>query len=174
MVGGGPGDAILTQVSDIKIAGGSYQCEDEAVVVKSNNADILFDGADIHSFAGLLLRSKVNDDPCAPDPKGKEVYGIHVTLRNMDTENSILHEDPNRRMTVKLENSRLAGAVTGGVLLSLDEGSKWTATADSDVVLNGDVPTGAIDALPGVTITARGGESRKCSLPSGGVLVVTE
>ena len=174
VVGGGPGDAILTQVSDIKIAGGSYQCEDEAVVVKSNNADILFDGADIHSFAGLLLRSKVNDDPCAPDPKGKEVYGIHVTLRNMDTENSILHEDPNRRMTVKLENSRLAGAVTGGVLLSLDEGSKWTATADSDVVLNGDVPAGAIDALPGVTITARGGELRNVSLPTGGTLIVSD
>ena len=95
-----------------------------------------------------------------------------MTLRNMDTANSILHEDPNRVMTVKLENSRLAGAVTGGALVTLDGESKWTATADSDVVLNGDAPAGAIDALPGVTITARGGEERETVLPSGGKLIV--
>ena len=173
VVGGGPmADALLSQVSDIRIRGGKYQCENEAVVVKSNNADVLFENTEIRSFAGLLLRSKLNDDPCAPDPKGKEVYGIHVTLRNMDTANSILHEDPNRVMTVKLENSRLAGAVTGGALVTLDGESKWTATADSDVVLNGDAPAGAIDALPGVTITARGGEERETVLPSGGKLIV--
>ncbi len=173
VVGGGPGDAILTQVSDIKIKGGKYQCENEAVVVKSNNADVLFENVEICSFDGLLLRSKVNDDPCAPNPNGKEVYGIHVTLRDMDTANSIRHEDPNRRMTVKLEGSKLTGAITGGVLLTLDEASVWTATADSDVVFNGDVPGGTIDALPGVTVIAKGGEAKEIALPSGGRLVVT-
>ena len=174
VVGGGPmADALLSQVSDIKLSGGRYQCENEAVVVKSNNADILFENAEIHSHAGLLLRSKVNDDPCAPDPAGKEVYGIHVTLKNMDTENGIAHEDPNRVMTVNLENARLTGAITGGALVTLDGASKWTATADSDVVLNGDVPAGAIDAPTGVTITAKGAENAELSLPSGGTLVIS-
>ncbi len=174
VVGGGPGDAILTQVSDIAITGGKYQCDDAAVVCKSCNADLLFDGAEIHSQAGVLVRSRVNDDPCAPNPGGKEVYGLHVTMKNMDTANSILHEDPNRRMTVKLESTRLTGAITGGALLTIDEKSKWTATADSNVVLNGDVSAESIDALSGVTITALGGESMAITLPSGGKLVVTD
>ena len=72
VVGGGPmADALLSQVSDIRIRGGKYQCENEAVVVKSNNADVLFENAEIRSFAGLLLRSKLNDDPCAPIRKKK-------------------------------------------------------------------------------------------------------
>lgn len=172
VVGGGPGDAILTQVSDIAITGGKYRCDDVAVICKSCNADILFDGAEIHSHKGVLVRSRVNDDPCAPNPNGKDVYGLHVTVRNMETENSVLHEDPNRRMTLKLENAKLRGAITGGVLLTMDKESRWTATADSDVCLNGDVPAECIDALQGVTITAVGGEEKTFSLPSGGRLVV--
>jgi hypothetical protein len=172
VVGGGPGDAILTQVSDIAITGGSYQCEDPAVICKSCNADVRFENTKIKSACGVLLKSRLNDDPCAPDPAGKEVYGLHVTLKDMDTENSILHEDPNRRMTVALEGSTLTGAITGGVLLTLDEKSRWTATADSDVVLNGDLTLDQIDALPGVTITAVGSQAVEAALPSGGKLIV--
>lgn len=173
VVGGGPmAEAILTQVSDIAITGGSYQCDDVAVICKSCNADVLFDGVKVNSKTGVLLKSRVNDDPCAPNPEGREVYGLHVTVKNMDTENSILHEDPNRRMTVKLENTKLTGAITGGVLLTMDEGSTWTATADSSVVLNGDVGAAQIDALPCVTITAVGGEAVEKTLASGGKLVV--
>jgi hypothetical protein len=75
-------------------------------------------------------------------------------------------------MTLTLEHSNLSGAITGGVLLSLDEGSRWTATADSNVVLHGDVDLAQLDALPGVTITAKGAEKRNATLPSGGTLVV--
>ena len=91
----------------------------------------------------------------------------------MDTANDILHGDPNRRMTVRLEKSTLTGAITGGALVSFDGESKWIADKDSDVVLNGDVPAGAIDALPGVTITARGGAAGEAVLPSGGTLIVS-
>ena len=90
----------------------------------------------------------------------------------MDTENSVLHEDPNRPMTLQLEETALRGAITGNVLLSLDEKSRWTATADSTVVLNGDLSTDQVDALPNVTITAVGGEARTVKLASGGTLVV--
>jgi hypothetical protein len=172
VVGGGPGDGIFTQVSKIDIVGGKYQCEDPAVICKSCNADILIDGADIHSANGVLVKSRVNDDPCAPNPEGREVYGIHVTLKNMETANDVLHEDPNRRMTLTLEQTRLTGAITGGVLLTLDADSRWTATADSTVVLHGDVNLSQLDALPGVTIIALGAEARQETLPSGGTLVV--
>lgn len=174
VVGGGPGDGIFTQVSDIAITGGDYRCDDVAVICKSCNADVLFDGARVHSRAGVLVKSKINDDPCAPDPAGRKVYGIHVTLKHMDTENSILHEDPNRTMTLTMESSHLTGAITGGVLLTMDAASRWTATGDSSVVFNGDLSPDQIDALPGVTVEAVGGEARALQLPSGGKLVVTE
>lgn len=173
VVGGGPGNGIFTQVSDIKITGGQYQCVEPAVICKSCNADVLFENTRIDSFCGVLLKSRLNDDPCAPNAEGREVYGLHVILRDMDTTNSILHEDPTRRMTVKMENSKLTGAIAGNVMLTIDEKSLWTATADSAVVLNGDVPAGTIDALPGVTITAVGAEDKEYTLASGGKLVVT-
>ena len=172
VVGGGPGDAIFTQVSNIAIRGGKYQCDDPAIICKSVNSDILIDGAQVDSLCGVLVKSRLNDDPCAPNPAGKEVYGIHVTLKNMNTENSILHEDPNRRMTLHMNNTSLVGAITGGVLLSMDASSRWTADADSSVVLNGDVALGQIDAKEGVTITAIGAEAAEIALPSGGKLVV--
>ena len=172
VVGGGPGDGIFTQVSNIAIRGGKYQCDEPAVICKSVNSDILFEGAQVDSACGVLVKSRVNDDPCAPNPAGREVYGIHVTLKDMDTQNSILHEDPNRRMTLKLEQTTLTGAITGGVLLTLDQSSRWTATADSSVVLNGDAALEQLDAVSGVTITAVGGEEKTVTLPSGGTLVV--
>ena len=75
-------------------------------------------------------------------------------------------------MTLKLENTALVGAITGGVLLTLDAGSRWTANGDSSVVLNGDVSLQQLDALDGVTITAVGAEEKTVPLPSGGTLVV--
>lgn len=174
VVGGGPGDAIFTQVSDIAIRGGKYQCQDPAVIVKSCNSDILMDGVQIDSACDVLIKSRINDDPCAPNPQGREVYGIHVTLKHMNTHNSILHEDPNRRMTVSLEHTELTGAITGGVLLSLDEESRWTATADSHVTLHGDVGLEQLDALAGVTIYALGRETKTVALPSGGSLAVRQ
>ncbi len=172
VVGGGPGEAIFTQVSKIDIVGGKYQCEDPAVIVKSCNSDILIDGAVVNSQCGVLVKSRINDDPCAPNPEGREVYGIHVTLKNMNTENNIIHEDPGRKMTVTMENTALVGAITGGVLLSLDKSSHWTANADSDVVLHGDVALEQLDAVSGVTIHAIGGEKKTVTLSSGGTLVV--
>lgn len=64
------------------------------------------------------------------------------------------------------------GAITGGVLLTLDAGSRWTANGDSSVVLNGDVSLQQLDALDGVTVTAVGAEDKTVTLPSGGTLVV--
>ena len=173
VVGGGPGNAILTQVSSIEIAGGSYRCDEPAVICKSCNSDVLFDGAAISSHAGILLKTRVNDDPCAPQPGDRTVYGYHVTLKNMDTANSILHEDTARRMTVTLQASTLKGAITGGALLHMDADSRWLATADSAIVLNGDADTAQIDAAAGVTISAIGAEAAEIALPSGGKLVIT-
>ena len=173
VVGGGDNDAMLTQVSDISIVGGSYQCEDSAVIVKSCNADIVMDHAKIHSYAHTLLKSRINDDPCAPDAAGKNVYGIHAQLKNGAYDGDILHTDSQRPMSVTLEQAQLSGAITGNVYLTFDQGSRWTATGDSNVILNGDVLEGQIDADEGVTICAVGGAATEKTLPSGGKLIIT-
>ncbi len=171
VVGGGPMlESCLTQVSNIQIHGGRYHCQSAAVVVKSNNADVVFDNAQITSIAGVLLESKLNEDPCAPDPAGRPCYGIHAVLRNLDTDNSIHHGDPNRMMEVRMENSTLRGAITGGAILRMDAASHWLATADSDVTLMGQFGAGQIDAAEGVTITAVAAQSGQVRLPSGGLL----
>lgn len=174
VVGGGPMlESCLTQVSDIQINGGRYYCQDAAVVVKSNNADVVFNGAAITSAAGVLLKSRLNDDPCAPDATGRSCYGIHAVLENMDTANDIIHGDPNRIMEVKFRNSTLRGAITGAPVVRMDSTSRWTATADSDVILMGSVDTAQLDAAEGITITAKTGQSGEITLASGGKLILT-
>ncbi len=173
VVGGGDNDAMLTQVSDISIVGGSYQCEDSAVIVKSCNADIVMDHAEIHSYAHTLLKSRINDDPCAPDAAGKAVYGIHAHLKNGAYDGDILHTDTQRPMSVTLEQAQLSGAITGKVYLTFGPESCWTATGDSSVVFNGDVKEDQIDANTGITICAVGGAAMEKTLPSGGRLIVT-
>ena len=76
-------------------------------------------------------------------------------------------------MSVTLEQAQLSGAITGNVYLTFDQGSRWTATGDSNVILNGDVLEGQIDADEGVTICAVGGAATEKTLPSGGKLIIT-
>lgn len=172
VVGGGSNEALLSQVSSVNIVGGSYQCEDAAVVCKSVNSDILFDGAEIKSYAHTLLRSRINDDPSAPDAGGHTVYGIHAVIKDMKVSGDIKHEDPYRPMSISLKNSELFGSITGGVYVSVDKDSKWFAEDNSDVILNSDVLPGQIDAPQGVVIKAFGSEEKSIALPSGGMLTV--
>ena len=54
----------------------------------------------------------------------------------------------------------------------MDPGSKWIATADSDVTLLTNVDPAQIDAPTGVTVTVRGAEAAEYTLAGGGKLVV--
>lgn len=161
-----------TQVSGLDVVGGDIRTRDCAVIVKSENTDILFDGVKVKSLAGVLVRSRVNDDPMAAKVGNDVVYGIHVKLRNMDTENDIIHGDTERRMVIYFENSKLKGAITGGAIVKMDGESSWYADKDSDVVLMGSIDLDKVDAPAGVTITAKGAEAGEYALASGGLLKV--
>lgn len=157
---GGP--EPLTHVDQIAINGGHYRCDDAAVLCKSCNADILLNGADIVSRTGVLVKSAYNDF-FAPHPDGQSLYGIHVVLKDMRTENDIVHEDPERIMEVRLEHSVLTGAITKDVYLTMDEESKWVATGDSTVILNGSFTAACTYAgsVPGAGVDgADAGEGR--------------
>ena len=168
IVGFGNPESVFSQVSDITIQGGHYRCDAPAVVVKSNNANILIDGANIHSHAGILIKSMINEDQKVPNPVGRDVYGVHVTLRNMTVQDHILRDDPNRALTLHVENSTLTCGLMGGIELTMDLASHWTATQDSHVVICGELALSQLDALEGVTIDAVGATTLEVPLPSGG------
>ena len=76
-------------------------------------------------------------------------------MTDMDVKGDLLHEDTTREMWVVLNSTQLAGAIKNANV-AFDNGSKWTATADSNVVFVTDVEPAQIDAVEGVTITAKG------------------
>jgi hypothetical protein len=163
------------EMGGLKVIGGEIKTKTSAVRVKSANAEIVLDNAKVVTENGVLLESTVSTDPNAVNSanvKGKNVYGIHATFKNMDATGDVIHSDKeNRKMTVYLESAVLKGAVKDASI-KLDRHSKWTATADSDVTIIGDIDLSQIDAPAGVTITAIAGESGKYKLASCGTLIL--
>lgn len=142
----------------------------EAVLIKSHNALVDLTQVDIASEAGVLVHTIVNDDPCATKVT-EPPYGVNVRMADMTVSGDLLHEDTTRDMWVELKSTTLTGAIKGANL-SMDAGSKWIASADSDITLLTDVDPAQIDAPAGVTVTVRGGEAAEYTLAGGGRLVV--
>jgi hypothetical protein len=161
----------------LKVKGGEIATKKAAVLVKSANSNISFDGSKIVSEKGVLIESCVSVDPgaakLAHPAKSEKVYGIHATFKNMDVAGDIVHtaDKENRDMTVYLESTTLRGVIKDAYL-SMNRLSKWIATADSNVIIIGDVDVSQIDAPAGVTITAVASVSGKCKLASCGTLIL--
>lgn len=162
---------LPVEVGEVTVRGGKIRTKKDVVIVKSQNSIIDFDSVDVASECGSLVHVVVNDDPEATKVRGLTVYGVHVKLKDMTVSGDIVHEDPERETRVYLTGTALTGALKD-VALIMDTGSKWTATADSDIRLGCNVETAQIDALPGVTITAAGAEPAEYELASGGKLIV--
>jgi hypothetical protein len=164
------------ELSYLKVTDGEIETKSPVVLVKSANADLYFDGVKMASESGVLVKSTVSTDPQAAnaaDPKGKKVYGILATFRDMVVSGDIDHSEDkdNRDMLVYLESTKLSGAIMDATI-TIDPYSKWFATADSNVTLAGTFVLGQIDAPAGVTITAVATESGTFTLASGGTLVL--
>lgn len=197
----------VSEVGTLEINGGRIITCDAAVYVKSTNADItIADVKKLYSVHGALIKSVINDDEYRTQVDGAAVYGVHATLKNERLKGDIVHNDYERPMVLTLKNTTLMGSITAtdevdptytydkSVYLSFDDGSKWIATADSEVTLLGDATVaeasqypwagrfsglfsqGNIDAQSGVTITATAGQgcllSGTYELASGGTLIV--
>jgi hypothetical protein len=160
-----------TEIGSLNVKGGVITCKKPAVMVRSHNVDINFDGVKLNSESGVLIKTMVNPDPNATPTDGLKVYGVHATFKDMDVAGDIIHEDPARIMSVDLKATALKGAIKNAYV-TMDAASKWTATADSSITIVGSFDGGQIDAPKGVTITAIGGENKTYTLASGGTLVV--
>jgi hypothetical protein len=164
------------EIGTLKIKGGHMVTEEAAILVKSANASITLDGAELVAKNGILVQSRINDDSGYTKTNGKKVPGVRVKLKNENLEGNFIHEDPDREMTLTFVASKLKGAVKNASL-SLDSDSKWTATGDSRVTLVGKMEVASIDAPAGVTITAAAGKdcplNGSYKLVSGGALSVS-
>jgi len=162
-------------VGTLKVHGGEIQTKKPAILIKSANTEILLEGAKVKSDVGVLIKSTMSVDPNAAkaaNTKGMNVYGIHATLKDMDVAGDIIHEDKeNRGMTIYFEATNLRGAIKDASI-KMNRLSKWTATADSNVTIIGDVEVSQIDAPAGVTITAVAATSGTYKLTSCGTLVL--
>ena len=160
------------EVGSLTVSGGKVRSVKDAVLVKSRNAVLTFEGADISAGSGVFLHSVVNDDFLAT-PVGEDPFGIEVKLKNMDVQGDILHEDSQREMWLSLERSVVRGAIRGAHI-ALDGDSRWFAAADSEATLMGQADPSQFDAPAGVTILLHGSEDTRYALASGGVLELTE
>ena len=164
------------ELSYLKVTGGEIKTKSPVVLIKSANAEISFDGVKMASESGILLKSVISVDPQAAkaaNTKGQKVYGIHATFKDMYAEGDIDHsvDKDNRTMTLYLESTTLKGAIKDAQI-SINQRSKWIATADSNVTIVGSVDLSQIDAPAGVTITAVAGESGTHKLAGGGTLIL--
>ena len=145
--------------------------------VKSTNAYIGIDNTAIDSKSGVLVHSVLNDDDHATKvgEDETELYGIKISIRKSELCGDILHDDPQRTMSVKLTDATLTGQIRDAYV-AFSGHSRWTATGDSTVCLVNVTDLSSIDAVSGVTIQAVRGKDTSLSgsydLPSGGRLVI--
>ncbi|NUP86050.1 MAG: hypothetical protein HUU30_09910 [Burkholderiaceae bacterium] len=96
-------------------------------------------------------------------------------MRQTRLQGNVLNLDTERALTVAFVNSTLEGRIHDATL-SLDERSRWVATADSKVTLAAPFDITRVDARSGVTIEAAAGNSGaphgRHALPGGGTLLV--
>lgn len=172
------GLAEYIDTSLLEITGGELTAQENIVLAKSTNVDVYVKSASLHAVNGAILKSMCNDDPIYYEraTKGDACYGVQATFEEMDISGDILHEDTDRKMRVSLVDATLGGKITGFPELCLYGDSRWTAAADSAVLLTQPLGVDSFDAAPGVTITVKAAEgcamSGSYSLASGGTLSV--
>jgi hypothetical protein len=159
------------EVGAISVTGGSISCGQEAFLIKSHNAQIDLTDVDLKSGKDVIVHTIVNDDPCATKVT-EPPYGVNVNLTDMNVTGDLIHDDNKERdMWVSLKSTTLIGKMKN-VMLSMDGGSKWIASKNSNVTFTSDVNPAQIDAPKGITIKAIASENAEYTLASGGKLIV--
>ncbi len=165
-----------SEVTTSYIKGGKAEAGIAIFFIKSTNAYVYAEGAELK--APYIIKSEINRDDARTPVTAEErykIYGIKAFLKDMTLEGDIWHEEDQRSMAVTMVNVKLTGGIKDAYITL--EGSDWTATKDSSVCFVGNTDINAIDAVAGVTITAKSGEgcqiaAGEYALASGGKLVI--
>lgn len=85
--------------------------------IRSENVDMTLDDCAVYASNGVAIQSVIGYDNMASNikvPDGTEYHGSNITIKNMDLNGDVLHEDYQRKMNLNLENASLTGAVVSG------------------------------------------------------------
>lgn len=89
--------------------------EGDVILLKSVNAEIVLDNADMESYNGVLIHSVLNNDTSTPaTPAGTNPTGTKISMADMDVTGDILDEDYERTMYLTLDNTSLTGRIVSG------------------------------------------------------------
>lgn len=161
-----------TEVGELSLTDCDIKTGKTAIEVHGQNVEVSLDNCNIVT-GGALMRTCKNADPNAARVNGRPTPGDELRMRDMTVTGDILHEDTERDCRVYMTSTCLTGAIQNAYV-SMDQGSRWYATGDSNVILSGTVETAQMDAPEGVTIHAKAAEGTgEYPLASGGKLVVT-
>ena len=160
------------EVADLTVTGGRMHTGKECVLIKSHNCDMQFTGVEMSSDKGILFHTIVNDDPCTT-PVDDTVFGVNISLADMDVKGDIIHEDNQRPMYLTLASTTVTGEIQNATI-KFEAGSKFIATKNSSFILDGEVNPAQIDAMSGVTVTIKGAEEASFDCQGGGKVVVTK
>lgn len=160
-----------TEVAELSLTDCDVKTGKTAIEVHGHNVVVNLENCCIET-GGALMRTCKNADPNAAIVNGRPTPGDELRMKDMSVTGDILHEDPERDCRVYLTSTCLTGAVKNAILV-MDQGSRWYATGDSNVILGGDMETAQIDAPKGVTVTAKAEAGQGTyTLSSGGTLIV--
>ena len=160
-----------TEVGELSLTDCDVKTGKTAIEVHGQNVEVSLDNCNIVT-GGALMRTCKNADPNAARVNGRPTPGDELRMRDMTVTGDILHEDPERDCRVYMTSTCLTGAIQNAYV-SMDQGSRWYATGDSNVILSDTVETAQIDAPAGVTIHAKAADGAgEYTLSSGGKLIV--
>ena len=163
------------EVAELTLAETNLATAGPVFLVNSANAAISVEGGQLTSASGTLLELRKNDDANATQTHGAVVPGVRLSVRKADLRGDLTNTDTDRALYLKLEGTRLQGALHP-VVLSLDAASHWQATAASEVELAPGAALAGIDAGAGITIQATSADAalrgRAIALAGGGQLLV--
>lgn len=160
------------------------------ILVKSANADIILDKAVItadRKGTGAVIHTVINNDTMfmTKVPDGTIYPGVKVSMKDMEADGDILHEDYQRDMHLSLTSASLTGRITSGTVegwnalckekgfeaylidsdgyktvhgvnLTLNSGSVWNVTGESTLT--------ALNIEAGAVIAAQGGKKVKMTV----------
>ena len=141
-----------------------------AFAIRSENVDMTLDECEVYSSTGTAIQTVIGYDNMASNikvPDGTEYHGSDITVRNMDLQGDILHEDYQRKMILSLENASLTGAVVSGTCAAWNKSisdfidAEWTAYDEElghtkDVVYATLCPDAAYETIWGVRMSLDG------------------
>ena len=160
-----------TEVGELSLTDCDVKTGKTAIEVHGQNVEVSLDNCNIVT-GGALMRTCKNEDPNAARVNGRPTPGDELRMRDMTVTGDILHEDPERDCRVYMTSTCLTGAIQNAYV-TMDQGSRWYATSDSNVILSGTVETAQLDAPAGVTIHAKAADGAgEYPLSSGGKLVI--